>query len=317
MSKIIAEVIIPQYIRTVELSKNQRPRYFEFDPKLGFTKLPIKYLKTSEDRPTWIDRAEYLKDQYGIGAFRKNVFFHWCEDSSSARVSNLMSAASLKFMLCHKETKQPVLANPKTAGTPKLQRINAQDFYAGFNAPHIRGKIMQTIKMSFLPYVKDLPVIETYPVRIRLEIVDTVKNSFDRAKEGLGTRFDVDNRAYPYNKAFLDLLATGKTGELGIDEQPIVYFEPKLRDDDRLHVTEAGGALFTPLPDGNDENRRLRFIIMIDDRPSIITHPDYKVYHENSRISNTVQEGEPGNRGMEYPGGSSAERSNHDNNDLW
>lgn len=262
--ELISIIEIPQYIREVQLSKAQRPKYLEFEgmnPTVW--NIPFKYLKKSNSviskRPDWLA----LKEKYIIAAFRKNTY-HF---SLTSGHDFLSLGNEDKFFMCEIVDLKPtrVIINSKKVGTPRFIRINAQDFYAGFASPHMRGKVINEIKHNMLPYLRDLPVIDSasYPIRIELEIVDCVKNYTDRATEGAGTRWDLDNRAYPYFKSFLDLLVTGTIGETR-------YFEPKLIDDDRLHVTGSGGALFTPVE--NFEDRMLRFHIYKDLRPIILTN---------------------------------------------
>lgn len=280
--EILRTVEIPQYIREVQLSKAQRPKYFELKgTDCRSWRIPDKYiLKEYKKLVNPVFFPYYLKDGYCIGIFKKN--------RHPIQYENLLCidiAKDDRFFLCTiaNEVIDKVIINDKKVGTPSIMRINAQDFYAGFASPHMRGKIINEIKFNMLPHLKDLPVIDnaSYPIRIELEIVDCVKNYTDRAAEGSGTRWDLDNRAYPYFKSFLDLLVTGSIGD-------VKYFEPKLTDDDRLHVTGSGGALFTPVE--NFEERKLRFHIYKDLRPEILTN---KHYQDVTNQQDTVPKEQP------------------------
>ncbi len=200
------------------------------------------------------------------------------------KTGRVIDVDDIKITMCEIVNMQieRVIVNTIKVGTPRIMRINAQDFYAGFASPHMRGKIINDIKLNMLEHVRNLPVIGNYPVRIELEIQDTVKNYTDRSNEGDGTRWDLDNRAYPYFKSFLDLLVTGT-----IDS--VKYFEPKLVDDDRLHVTGSGGAYFTPIEDF--AQRKLRFHIYKDLRPIITSNKHYNNNGEDK--TNTIPEKQP------------------------
>ena len=156
-----------------------------------------------------------------------------------------------------------VIANPKTVGTPKEQRINFQDLYSGNLHEHTRSTLVNKLKDFMRPFVVNLPVIGSYPVRISLELHDTVKNATDNSKDDYGRPFDLDNRSIVYFKCFLDLL---------VSEGIIIA-------DDRMFVTGVGGVTFHPLPTNDDSEHKLVFTIEQDTRPEIQNHPLYKNFH--------------------------------------
>ena len=190
------EVVIPKYIREVKLSNSIRPKYLKIsfeDFRNNAFKVPEKYIKKEYRECKRFSTSDLKSD------------FQFVFNNKDKTV-----------VLYNKLTNSPAILNEKKVGQPNIMRINAQDFYSGFSSPFIRGKIMGDIKLNMLPYLTSLPVITERPVRVELEIVDTIKNYTDKSKDGWGMRFDIDNRAYPYMKAFLDLLVTGKRGDVEV-----------------------------------------------------------------------------------------------------
>ncbi len=277
MNKIRIE--IPQYIRTVQTSKKQNPSYYEWNGNTikGKKKhLLLEFIKP-EYRKVINILPEHLKSDFCIGVFNDNK---WIRDHTS--LSELMFhrySAGFKFIVISKISKEKVIANINQVGKPAFKLISGQDIFSGKLREHLRGFIFQSIKQSFAPYVKDIPVIDFYPVRIRMYIHDTVKNFNDKTlKNETGTRWDLGNRAYPYGKAMLDLLVTGTDGTNKL-------MESKLIDDDRFHVTEdPQGGIFCPLEDNDDSKRKLVFIIEKDNRKIIKRNKFYNGEYEKELI---------------------------------
>ena len=152
------------------------------------------------------------------------------------------------------ETNKYVVANPIAAGTPKFQRINGQDLYASNMSVHTRNKMFIELKDFFIEFIKDIKEIKYAPVKIHLEIHDEIKES--------GSLWDLDNRAYPYKKAFQDTL----TGSIG-------KYESKLEDDNILFVTNIS-TQFVPIDD--TEERKLVYLIYKEDDKRVLEHKSYK-----------------------------------------
>lgn len=165
MSSLLAEVIIPDYINSVQLSKERRAKYYHKGDKI-----PKKYDNK---------KFGYIKD-------KKN-----------------------HYHLCELITGEKVIANSRTAGTPKIIKINGNHFYAGFPSYMIRDKIVDTIKESLTPYFEDLSefqqisrdagngdiLLSEYPLYIQFNYYDVKKQAQD-----------LDNKRYIYEKCTLDLL---------------------------------------------------------------------------------------------------------------
>lgn len=255
---------IPKHIRQIQLSARQRPQYFEWNGlsiKGKGTKVPVRFFKKGEQRSN-IVIIEHLKDEYSIGAFNKaGKLITIIRDSTALPKSVFI----LKYRLCDKDN-NPILCNPMKVNKPKIYLIKGQDIYSGNLREHVRGTIMDAIKNYYRKFVENSPVIDRYPVRIDCEIHDTINNPYDRRSKNsqIGQRWDVDNYAYPYLKAFPDIMV-----EMG-----------KLKDDDRMHLTIPPSAIFVPID--NHEDRKLVFIISEDKRELINNNELYKNYHKTN-----------------------------------
>jgi hypothetical protein len=255
--KIVIE--IPQFIRRVKLSEKQRAKYFEWN---GITikgkgkKLPISFYKDKKNIPLNTD-ISHLKDDFFIGIYKNNKFISMTRDLNilpnlKQIQNNYNNNKKYNYKLCTIKDNLiiPVLCNPKTVNTPKWYLIKGQDIYSGVINEHQRGFVMSSIKNCYLPYIKPIPVINKYPIKIDCFLYDTIKNFYDKSKEE-GQRWDVDNFMYPYLKAFPDLLVA----------------EGKIKDDDRLHLPSTIKTEFIPIKDHH--NRKLVFIITEDKREEI------------------------------------------------
>jgi hypothetical protein len=114
----------------------------------------------------------------------------------------------LKNTLVDKDN-NPILKNPLTAGKPRIQRINGQDFYSGFNHHSVRQKIVQAIKEDFLPHFKKIKSIENFPIQIDFIYYDELNTKTTGKKtERKNQSKDIDNMRFAYEKCSLDLLTT-------------------------------------------------------------------------------------------------------------
>ena len=174
MGKIIDFVVIPDYIIEVVLAKARNPKYITTSDKLTATRQKRR------------DKGEYSFKAKPIGGRWKLVLVD--------------------------EYENPVLKNPRSAGTPRVQRINGQDFYSGFSHHSVRQKIVQGIKENFLPYFKKLKKIENFPVSIEFIYHDELNiKTTGKKNERKNQSKDIDNMRFAYEKCALDLLTiTGK-----------------------------------------------------------------------------------------------------------
>lgn len=184
------------------------------------------------------------------------------KDKSKYDWKKIKGFGERKFLVDLK-TGERVIANPKAAGTAKYEVINGQKIYSGMVHPTMRARIFSTLKDFLKPYLLKLPKIEG-PVRIRCEIHDTIQEAKSKSL------WDLDNRGWPYIKAFQDLL---------VDLQI-------LHDDNVLFITGSGGIEFKPVD--STDNRKLVFIIE-EETDSQVLDNIKKVKDEVSRLSKRSQ----------------------------
>lgn len=227
-------VEIPEYIRQVKLSEARMKTYYELGKKHPKAK---KYL----------DNKKYdWKDFKG------------------------------RKFLVDLESGERVVRNPIAAGTPRIITINGQKIYNGEIKEQLRAKILREIKDSFKPYIEELdPIddIESFPLCIRMEIHDTIRES------GGNQFWDVDNRSFPYIKAFQDCL-TGNKDKTGKCRNKVI-----IPDDMNIFITQPPAPKFIPVDDEKD--RKLVFIIEKEDDERVLKHKGYQL--ELNNIHNEKQ----------------------------
>lgn len=257
------------------MSKSQLNVYFEWNGveiKAKKHKVLQRYLKKDIKPEEVIShlqcqyKIEHFKDNYVIGTYlkSKNKFINFTRDT---RLLPDTIQSKYKYILCELDEKNlpvPVIANHTKAGKPRMYLIKGQDIYSGNLREHMRGFVMDKIKECYYPFIKDLKPIDFYPVKIRCEVHDTIKNNYAKDKDEFGGRWDIDNLVYPYLKAFPDLLVREKI----------------LKDDDRLHLPSSIHAEFVPID--NHEERKLVFIIEKDEREVLKNNTLFQRFHKES-----------------------------------
>ena len=173
-----------------------------------------------------------------------------------------------RVFLFDKETNEKVIANPKAAGTPRYITINGQKIYNGEVSKHIRNKVLSSIKDSFAPYINKLQEIdiEEFPIRIDMEVHDIIR------EPSSNSLWDLDNRAWPYIKAFQDCL-TGNTDKKGRKRNKQI-----IPDDNVLFITQPCVPKFIPVD--KEEDRKLVFTIRKETDERILKHPGFMKEHE-------------------------------------
>lgn len=152
---------------------------------------------------------------------------------------------SKKGILVHPDG-APVVANPRSVGTPRYKKINGQEIYSGM-AHHTRSKIVKAIKDCFKQVLKKHQALDKFPIQVEMEMHDVVGNA----------NWDLDN-LWIYNKCFQDALV-----DAGI-----------LPDDNVLYITKPATPEFVPIED--PQNRKFVFRLIHDQREIIQNHPAYK-----------------------------------------
>lgn len=280
--KKLGSITIPNYPRRIQLSKAQRPKYWEWDGvtiKCKSKKLLQKYINQDCRQNIIFNSGKVLPHQlkkpYKIIGFKGDKVYNRLGVGGEFILNSLTTSQlkkSTKYFLCeeiedglisYSMIYKKVLANPKQAGTPKIHIISGQDFHVGLN-PHIRTKLVDTLHEFYYDFFKGKSLRydwglfrnslnKNYPLIIEMEIRDTVKSQFDNTKKGNGKHWDVGNRALPYMKTFLDFLDKGHKD-----------IEPFIVDDDRLHISGGNNSFFTPIEEG--ETRELVFHFYSDTR---------------------------------------------------
>ncbi len=162
-----------------------------------------------------------------------------------------------KSLLVYKATKERVIANPHLVGTQKRMNINGQGIYNGNIQQHDRNSMIGQIKDSFRPEIKKMPILLRFPLIFQVELYDTIIDE----EFSNGQDWDLDNRFFPYGKAFAD--ECKKQG--------------KIPDDNRYYITSPPHPIFVPVEDVLD--RKLVISIYKDNRPCIINNYLYIKKH--------------------------------------
>jgi hypothetical protein len=103
-----------------------------------------------------------------------------------------------KGILTNIVTGEKVIANPRTAGTPKLWNVNFQAIWNQQIKYQPRAVITQKLKGVFAPFIKPLKPITEFPIRFELFIFD------------IDMPVDVSNKGVVYTKIIEDLLTEYK-----------------------------------------------------------------------------------------------------------
>jgi hypothetical protein len=225
---MIQRLEIPQYIREVQVSNARAKKYYELGKK--HPKAKKYHDKEKYEYRTW-------------PGFGKRKF--------------LVDIA----------TGERVIANARSAGTPRVLKINGQKIYNGEVSKHIRNKVLYDIKSSFAPYIEQLENIEKFPINIELEVHDVIRETAGNSL------WDMDNRAWPYIKAFQDCLIGNK------DKNGVFRNKAVLEDDNILYITQPPVPKFIPVE--REEDRKLVLIIKEETDKRIIGNKGFKQELEN------------------------------------
>ena len=162
-----------------------------------------------------------------------------------------------RLFLTDLSTNERIVANPRAVGTPRILTINGQKIYNGEVNKQVRNKVLLEIKESFKPYIEQLTPIVKFPIKITCEFHDVIRDS------GSGSLWDLDNRSWPYIKAFQDCLTGDRKKNKKI-----------LGDDNILYITQPPVPKFIPVD--REEDRKLVFIIQEETDKRILNHKGYR-----------------------------------------
>lgn len=217
MEKIIAQIIVENYIRRVEVSKPRKPKmivYKDGSFVSGKQKLPVLRDAITERKRYCLavlhkDGTKTLLQLFGVP---KNPKFN--DDRVSFAPTDMVEfkhavrrttkwQASDKLVVYDMREGLPVITNIRTVGKPKTVNVNGNILYAGIHHS-VRVAVVNALKARFKEAIKRANVQvqdEDYPVQVRLTVIDNI----DSALNGSNT-WDLDNRSYIYNKVFCDTL---------------------------------------------------------------------------------------------------------------
>lgn len=270
-NKQIGEITIPKYLRRIQLSKAQNPKYFEWNgttiksrSKPLFKKyIDNKYYNEISENGGNVKPYHLVEDVFLVGfkGTKPYEVFDKTHFRPFADLTEKQENIKTKFILCDKDYNK-IIANPTQAGEPKWHIIKGQDLYSGLN-PFIRTKIVDMLKESYAETLSsnfknkkqtieafknfERKLKEELPIFILMEIHDTVDNFYDKANND----WDVDNRGYIYLKTFIDFMVHGYNK----DNIEI----PSLLEDDERNIVIGSGQLFIPIE--YHDNRKLIFKI--------------------------------------------------------
>lgn len=231
--KPVAVVTIPNYLKVYKSADAAAAKYFE---KGTGKKLPKHYCNKE------LFKTQGILEPDGINY--KWKAFPCVRQKVKKMVDFLVDA----------NTEARVIANPKKVGKPRYQKINGQDIYNGNISKAVRNNLIIAIKNQFRQFAILCPKMKSYPVMMEVEVWDTpIDSEFSQD-------WDLDNRAFPYNKAFADVL---KKGDCGV-----------LDDDSIWYLTGPPAPLFCPITDPLE--RKLVYKVYLDRRAIVLNHPDYK-----------------------------------------
>jgi hypothetical protein len=193
------KLTIPKYIKHIQISKSRRKKYYHTTASLKKSK----------------------KIQEGLS---KGIYSWRIINGKTTLVD---------------ENKLPIIANPKSYGTPNIIKINGQD---SLYDKHLLGKIKLEMVDFFNPFFENLEIKENdLPIKVNYEIHGVV---YDK------NPWDLDNRASIYRKVLQDIIKTKMIG-----------------DDNVLFLTSYE-VNFVPIE--NEEDRKIIVEITKDNRPSLL-----------------------------------------------
>ena len=174
----------------------------------------------------------------------------------------LYKSKTRKF-LTDLKTGERVIANPLAQGTPKYIVVNGQKLYNGEMNPMVRRKVMAELKEQMGLVVDKMTELDPkdFPIRIEMELHDVIREPSSHSL------WDLDNRAYPYVKAFQDCL-TGNRDRDGKKRNKQV-----IPDDNILFITSPPTPTFIPVE--SEEDRKLVFTLVKETDKRIVTNPEF------------------------------------------
>ena len=169
---------------------------------------------------------------------RRRATYYTSKDKIPKKFQDPTFGYDRKGRLCTNDG-QPIIRNAKSVNTPRMKKINGQDFYAGNTRPVMRVKVVNAIKDAFRPYLRKVRKIprDKFPIQISCAMYDVAGKA----------DWDLDNK-WIYLKVFQDLIVNEKL----------------IPDDNIKYVSKAASMEFFPVE--TTEERKLVFTITTDTR---------------------------------------------------
>ncbi len=207
-----------------------------------------EYIKSKSIRPKYYDKKSIIPNKYK----KDSHLYAWMK----FYVTNKGYKVEKEFLI-EKASRERIISNPHLAGQVNKKNINGQDIYNGNVQEHDRNNMIGQIKDSFRKEIQAIKPIVRFPLYIKVLLYDTIiDDEFSNGQD-----WDVDNRFFPYGKAFADELK--KQG--------------KIPDDNRYYITTPPHATFIPVEDTQD--RKLVIGIFKDNRPEYLNNYLYQKKH--------------------------------------
>lgn len=167
-------------------------------------------------------------DQIVLSRKRRKQFYS-LETNIPKKYQSSSYCFNAKGVLIDIETREPILKNPRTAGTERIKKISGQEMWSGMHC-HLRSKIAKSLKIHFYHYIKDLEPLaaDDYPIGISLDVYDIMAGNAD-----------IDNLTSIYRKTLHDTLS-GNVEFIKSDDGKFYpdreTYHQTIEDDDLNHV---------------------------------------------------------------------------------
>lgn len=141
------------------------------------------------------DYIEYIE----LSKCRRPVYYKKSDEKIPKKYLDKTKYEFIKGILVDSETKEKIIKNSRSVGTPKRKKISGQDIWMGMHYA-LRAKIAKELKIYLKKKFRELglqPIkSEDYPISIQLDFY----KPFGEAN------WDIDNHALIYRKCILDAL---------------------------------------------------------------------------------------------------------------
>ena len=171
MEKELLKIEIPDFITKIKTANARKAIYYEKSGKHVPTESKLKHI-------TPLGKCKY----------------EWLSKYIGTRH---------KIVLCDIKTKEPLVKNSRSAGTPRYLVIKGNTIYAGIGGFINRMIIINGIKNDFRQYFKGNSKIINYPIYLVFTMYDELNLKTTKSKS---KSQDLDNRLSIYIKASQDLM---------------------------------------------------------------------------------------------------------------